>query len=482
MFFSYIVTNLDIIKDKLTGYIDKIISTNSPNAGSNKQLLVSFVHPISSCGINELIYKAQIKGDQFFYWGKPSEECSALGYGVLISFKESGLQRVELLESEIERWKNNFIHNWNEYDLPTIPLIMGGMKFTSGKNDPIWDDFKDSDWFIPKYIFIHYNSKTYLVYNFVLNADSKTDNVTDGLDEVYKLAALEENPELDNEVIPELTQIKELDEKDEWIVKVDSALEMIESGKFQKIVLSRRVKAILSDKPKLFLLLDSLSRNYPRCYIFAYSIGNSVFFGASPEKLAKISTGIVEADALAGSMPRGKTPAEDDKLAHELLNSKKNLAEQKTVVNFIAESFTEFAEDIQFSENPIIRKLPNIQHLWTPIKAKLKEGKNTFSILKGIHPTPAICGVPWNSALDSIIQMESHDRGLYAGITGWFNFFNEGEFAVSIRSALIRDNELYAFAGCGIVEGSDPLTEFEETELKLKPILSLFEDENIYQS
>ena len=78
--------------------------------------------------------------------------------------------------------------------------------------------------------------------------------------------------------------------------------------------------------------------------------------------------------------------------------------------------------------------------------------------------------------------MENFERGLFAGITGWFNFYNEGEFAVAIRSALLKDKNLYAFAGCGIVEGSDPDLEFEETELKLKPILSLFENEKIYQS
>jgi menaquinone-specific isochorismate synthase len=78
--------------------------------------------------------------------------------------------------------------------------------------------------------------------------------------------------------------------------------------------------------------------------------------------------------------------------------------------------------------------------------------------------------------------MENHSRGLFAGMIGWFNFDNEGEFAVAIRSAILKADRVHAFAGCGIVEGSDPESEFEETELKLQPILSLFKDEKVYQS
>ena len=146
-------------------------------------------------------------------------------------------------------------------------------------------------------------------------------------------------------------------------------------------------------------------------------------------------------------------------------------------MDFIAKSFSSFTEDIEYDPKPIIRKLPNIQHLWTPIKAKLKSNRPVFSFLKEVHPTPAICGVPWTAAMSQILKQENHNRGLYTGAIGWFNFRNEGEFAVAIRSALLQKNRLFAFAGCGIVKGSDPQTEFEETKLKLKPILSLFDYE-----
>ena len=100
------------------------------------------------------------------------------------------------------------------------------------------------------------------------------------------------------------------------------------------------------------------------------------------------------------------------------------------------------------------------------------------NVIDALHPTPAVCGVPCEVALKYIDQYEKHDRGLYSGVIGWFNFNNEAELAVGIRSALIKDNKLYAYSGCGIVNGSNPESEFEESELKLKPILNLFKYEN----
>ena len=101
-----------------------------------------------------------------------------------------------------------------------------------------------------------------------------------------------------------------------------------------------------------------------------------------------------------------------------------------------------------------------------------------FKLLKELYPTPAICGYPKDTAYQMIKKMESHRRGLYSGIIGWFNFDNVGEFAIAIRSALSINNKIIAYAGGGIVEDSDPESEYEETELKLKTILNLFNDEN----
>jgi menaquinone-specific isochorismate synthase len=123
-------------------------------------------------------------------------------------------------------------------------------------------------------------------------------------------------------------------------------------------------------------------------------------------------------------------------------------------------------------------KLENIQHLKTKFEGVLFKDKFFFDLINELQPTPAVCGFPKEEAYKFILENETYERGLYSGITGWFNLYDEGEMAVAIRSALIKGNKLHAFAGCGIVEGSDPVAEYEETEIKLKPIFSIFGYEN----
>ena len=126
----------------------------------------------------------------------------------------------------------------------------------------------------------------------------------------------------------------------------------------------------------------------------------------------------------------------------------------------------------------MVKKFSNIQHLQTILRGKLKAESNIFDIILSLFPTPAVCGMPKLKALEIINELEDFDRGLFTGLIGWFNCKGYGEFNVTLRCGLINQDNLYVFAGCGIVENSDPIEEYEEINLKLKPILSLFENAN----
>ena len=404
-----------------------------------------------------------------------------MAIGSVYEISEVGSKRIDATEAKINSLKDRIFHNWDDFDFKSFPVFVGGMKFSPMDSGELWNDFADSDWYVPKYLFVRDRDRSYLVYNFNAETDTKKNSAE------FETALLLANDSRNNKIEGFSADFSVYDSTDEvsdfthWKQKINAALDKINSVLYQKIVLSRMVDRKLKGTVPIAYALEKLEEKYPRCYILAYSRNNSVFFGASPEMLAKISAGYIEADALAGSIPRGASESEDKMLERELLTSVKNLNEQKAVVDFIVNAFSVFSEKVNFSKHPLIRKLSNIQHLWTPISAKLKKHEEVFSILKAIHPTPAICGAPWSAALGSIIEMEDHSRGLFTGSIGWFNFKGEGEFAVAIRSALIKDNYLHAFAGCGIVEGSDPELEFREAELKLKPILALFEHETADQ-
>jgi len=448
------------------------------NTGGEISLL-SYVCRVENINFDSILYISQNKTENFFYWNIPANNYEAFCFDSIFSVSENGIDRAEKTEKKISAFQKNFSTNWNEFNLSSVPLIVGGMKFSTDDKNENWKDFADSEWKIPKTILLKNDKGSFLITNFFLSDSGE--EILKSFHSGFELLNYDKTNGGHDIKFYEVLEKSRDEEKISWTQKVKSALDKISKNEIQKIVLSRKVQLKFETAPKLYKLLSKLRKDFPKCYIFAFKNNDSIFFGASPEKLAKISNGWIEADALAGSFPRGKNEVEDLKFEEELLSSRKNLAEQKAVVEFIEDSFKDFSDEIIYEEKPIVRKLSNIQHLWTPIKAKLKKDYTIFYLLKSIHPTPAICGAPWSVALSNIKQLEDFERGLFAGITGWFNFDNEGEFAVSIRSALLKGKDLFAFAGCGIVEGSDPDLEFEETELKLKPILSLFENEKVYQ-
>ena len=254
---------------------------------------------------------------------------------------------------------------------------------------------------------------------------------------------------------------------------VKSALKLIESQYFSKIVLSQAIN-VLSQTP--FSLIDSLNNlrlTYPGCYVFSTSNGKGQnFIGASPERLISIDNNQLVTDALAGSAPRGKTEVEDANLGKGLLNSEKDLREHQVVIDFIVDRLSKLGINPDFSPVPRLLQLSNIQHLWTPIRARIPRDIHLLKILAQLHPTPAVAGVPRDIALEQIRGCESCDRSLYGAPIGWIDRTGNGEFAVGIRSALIDGDRAILYAGAGIVAGSEPEKELAEIQLKLQALLN----------
>ncbi|MEO6567272.1 MAG: isochorismate synthase, partial [Opitutaceae bacterium] len=253
---------------------------------------------------------------------------------------------------------------------------------------------------------------------------------------------------------------------------VAQALQRIDAGEFKKIVLAR-VQDVRADQPLHPLeMLNRLRQRFPDCYSFSYARGNGPsFIGASPERLVRVSKSILETEALAGSMRRGVSASEDARLASELLASDKDRREQQEVLDDIVERLTPLGLTLEFPLKPQLRRLANVQHLHTPVRASLPDGVRLLDVLGALHPTPAVGGSPRDAALASIRQLEGFPRGLYAGALGWINARGGGEFFVGLRSALVEGARARLYAGAGIVEGSTPEKEFAETELKFKAML-----------
>lgn len=421
--------------------------------------------------ITDLVNNQEIS----FYWSQPNESFSFFGYKEIFSLPlTDSISKNKLLDNFAKRFYS---------DTPLKlkhPLFVGGIKFPSSRNDLMWKSFAAEKWFIPKILLLKINDEFSITFNFLMDMfdiDNTEDIITSLMSDLKNNSASltdsEPVPMENNSPGPEINN---------WSGKITSALKTIYDGALDKVVLARYRDLHFNNPQNILFHLQKLEVDFENCCTFAYRNGDSVFFGASPEKLFKISDGFIETDALAGSIPRGISNDEDDNFTEELLQSKKNLAEHKSVVDFFLEQLTPVTEKILFDSQPSIKKYLNIQHLYSQIRAKLKENTTIFSLLELLHPTPAVCGMPKTYALRTINDIEDFERGMYAGILGWFTFENEGEFIVGLRSALLNGKFLRAFAGCGIVAGSESISEFNETELKLRPILSLFTNETINKS
>jgi salicylate biosynthesis isochorismate synthase len=261
-------------------------------------------------------------------------------------------------------------------------------------------------------------------------------------------------------------RIVEMD-RAEWDEVIHDALRAIRRGDLEKVVASRRSAVTLRAPVDLPGALARMRDLEPTCTRFAVEREGTTFLGATPERLTSLRGLCAEVDALAGSIPR-----RDGEEIAELFASDKDAREHALVVDGIRAALAPFCASIDVPRPPIVRTLRAVHHLWTPIRASLRAPAHVLDLVAALHPTPAVCGLPRERARAWIAAHESVPRGWYASPVGWLDDAGEGQFAVAIRSALVKGLDAWLFGGAGIVEGSDAALEYRETGVKQTTMLA----------
>ena len=242
------------------------------------------------------------------------------------------------------------------------------------------------------------------------------------------------------------------------------------------MVLSRQTQIEITEQLDPWTVLACWQGRNPNSFQFGFQFSpERTFISCSPERLYLRRQNELFTEALAGTTIRGLNQEQDDLLAQQLLDDVKNSHENQLVRQHIVDVLKPLSQYVGADEKAKIFKLTHIQHLHRSIRAELKAGVNDFDLLRALHPTPAVGGLPRNSAMNFIRQREGYARGWYAGACGYFNHY-ESEFSVAIRSALIEPRRISLYAGAGVVAGSDPDAEWQELENKLATILSILID------
>jgi menaquinone-specific isochorismate synthase len=325
--------------------------------------------------------------------------------------------------------------------------------------------------FLPRWQIAKQGDRYVFVANLSIQADTNIDLLIQQLwYKIYEITSIEPRENEAGNLQREANQV-DVSRIANFKQAVIDCSQLIHNKQLNKVVLAHAIDVKASAAFNLFGCLNRLRQLHPDCYVFSTSNGKGQnFIGASPERLISIRDRQLLTDALAGSISRGKTAAEDTVLANQLLHSEKERHEHRVVIDFITQSLQELGIIPQLLP-PRLRRLANIQHLWTPIQAKVPANVHPLEIVAALHPTPAVAGVERNLACEKIRAYEKFERGLYAAPLGWVNYQGNSEFIVGIRSALIDGDRARLYAGAGIVAGSNPDREIAEVRLKLQALL-----------
>ena len=344
------------------------------------------------------------------------------------------------------------------------PRLFGGFSFFSDAHAGPWAGIPDARFVLPEVQLVSTDEGTWLT----VTGDSE--QVETRLADWRERVASAIEPAL--RTSPTISHVERTTSRTTWYEQVDLATSRIDAGALEKVVLAQSLSATLDEFVQVPESLSQLAERYPDCFVFSFPLGDGerAFFGATPERLVTVRGQEVKTGALAGSVERGASDEEDARLARTLAESEKNDHEHTLVVEAIREQLASLSRSVTVGERAV-RKLATVQHLYTPIGAELAGSEHVLSLVEALHPTPAVGGLPPDVAGETIREIEAFDRGWYAAPVGWFDAAGDGTFAVAIRSAVAEGDTATLFAGNGIVAGSDPAEEWDEVQLKYRPVL-----------
>ena len=348
------------------------------------------------------------------------------------------------------------------------PRLLGGFAFhDEGPRGPPWTGFPAAQFVLPRVQAARVGGETWLAVSAPAEEadDGALSRTLEDTRRRLEAASTTGSPP------PGIADVSRNPDRAGWDRQVEAAVARIRAGELEKVVLAQTLAARLRGAFRLVDALSRLGAAYPDCDRFAVDPGlGAAFFGATPERLVTATGDDVSTVALAGSIGRGGTAAEDDRLAGALEDGEKVRHEHAVVVDAVREQLASVADGVTVGDRTV-RKLSNVQHLETPLTARRRGDTHVLDLVEALHPTPAVGGRPPGAASRLIRSTERFERGWYGAPVGWFDAAGDGAFAVGIRSAVATAERATLFAGNGIVADSDPAEEWDELQLKYRPIL-----------
>jgi len=367
--------------------------------------------------------KSELKPEPKFVF--TSKDRSLIASGICRKISNNGLNQDAFID-EIKNQLNELKSSGHEN-----PIAIGAIPF---------DTNKETDFFVPEYS----------AFSSALALNKTTDSQ-----------------------IAQFTSLSQVTGENHFKGAVTKALSLSEHTHLNKVVLSRAIDVQTSTTLDTNTVVNTLYQQNPNAFVFSIPQSDgSTLIGASPELLIKKQGKRVTSNPLAGSRKRTASAAINKKNSNELWRCQKDRYEHKLVADAVSMQLAPFCQTLETPTAPSIIETSTMLHLSTKIDGRLTS-KNTsvLELVYALHPTPAVCGTPLSLAKATIDYLEGYDRAQFCGAVGWMDADGNGEWVVTIRCGVIKQNSIRLYAGAGIVNGSMPTAEFDETEAKLNTML-----------
>ncbi|MBK1721492.1 isochorismate synthase [Thiocystis violacea] len=406
-----------------------------------------------------------IPGPRFHFANNHRGELRA-GYGVAGEWQAEGAQRLEILRGAARA----VIADWQQSDPDETGFTGFGMLGFAASPQPAktadGGDLPNAMFWLPELALCSQGSQGALILTSrtAVEQDWLLKHWETWLDRVVPLLDL---PALDPLTPAHMEPGDSAPGLEAWRELVLSALDEIDEERFEKVVVCRRLRLRGHRRFDLTRLNAALSYLFPSCEVVNIRRHANSFVAATPERLFTQKRDRIEADAIAGTACRAEDSEVDAQITADLQICEKNLREHRVVAEAVSEALSHCCRHLEPPDGPRIMQLNNAQHLWSLVRGELKPGVDVFELAERLHPTPATNGQPRRAAQTWLGEHEPFERGWYTGAAGIVEPDLTGELWVLLRCARIQDRVAELYAGAGIVAGSDPLSEWQETEHKL---------------
>jgi anthranilate synthase component I len=258
--------------------------------------------------------------------------------------------------------------------------------------------------------------------------------------------------------------------KDKYLAAVDRAKEYVYAGDVFQVQISQRLSVPFRARPlDVYRALRALN---PSPYMYYIDLGAEQIIGSSPEILVRAHAGQVVVRPIAGTRRRGHTPAEDEAMERELLSDPKERAEHLMLIDLGRNDVGRIAEvgTVQLTAQMVIERYSHVMHIVSEVVGKLRPGLRFIDVLRATFPAGTLTGAPKVRAMEVIAELEPVKRGVYGGAVGYWNWHDEADMAIAIRTAIVRNGELHVQAAGGVVADSVPELEWKETMNKCRAL------------